>query len=441
MSGKSQHRLVLLFLSVTLLIVVLMSWLITISNQQTFAAALTPFRSDASVTIEQQVSPNPVLNGKTAVYTLQVTNTSTLTLPLLITDTLPSHVAPTGILTWTPTIQAGAVWTERLTVTVAANPQDELVNQVQVKMPTSRADNRSYCTTCAEEDNINIPLYGPDISQFRIVATHPIYPFTTDNCAADFSGCGLTTFAPQAVTCQPLWDDGLNVITVCNDSDWWRPQTMTVMVGSDSLTGHRLVWNRKIADEASWPEVLVWYQDGNLRLKPHPQPGRADVCFGSSVIVGPAVPDDLRPFVELESIVVDPEAMSLDATYLDGGTAHLELAVDRTQAQVEVMAAYETAVSLATFRSMYVADDNADVARVETAVGDYALLDLSASDWSVAWSALSGPRWFFYREAASNHNTSAPDILIEALDGTMTHTSKLTAYVEQYYSYLPVVVR
>jgi uncharacterized repeat protein (TIGR01451 family) len=282
MSGKSLHRLILLFLSATLPVIVLAISLIIISLQPTLAASLTSFRSDASATaviIEQHVSPNPVLNGETAVYTLQVTNTSTLTLPLLITDTLPSQVVPTGILTWTPTIQAGAAWTERLTVTVAANPQDELVNQVQVKMPTSRADNRSYCTTCAEEDNINIPLYGAGISQFRIVATHPTYPFTTDNCAADFSGCGLTTFAPQAVTCQPLWDDGLNVITVCNDSDWWRPQAMTVTVGSNSLTGHRLVWNRKIADEASWPEVLVWYQDGNLRLKPHPQPGRADVCF------------------------------------------------------------------------------------------------------------------------------------------------------------------
>ena len=39
----------------------------------------------------------------------------------------------------------------------------------------AKAVNRSYPTTCAEEDNINVPLRGRQISRYEIVATHPRY--------------------------------------------------------------------------------------------------------------------------------------------------------------------------------------------------------------------------------------------------------------------------
>jgi hypothetical protein len=365
-----------------------------------------------------------------------------MTLPAIITDSLPSQLTSTGSITWPAVISAGAVWGEHLAVLPAAGYEGLVLNEVQISVPTSWAENHSYCTTCPEEDNINIPLYGDDVSHFRIIATHPTYDFTVDNCAADFSGCGLAQSpAPHDVTCNPLWDDGINVITVCNDSDWWLPQAMSVTVGSENLAGHRLVWNRKIADEASWPEVLVFYQDGNMRLKPHPPSGVADVCFGSSVIVGPAPADPERPYVEIETIVVDPAAKTLDITYRGKGSAQMELAVDRNEAQVDVRADYDTSVSFATFRSMYVAEDKADTARVETAVGDYALLDISSAEWTIAWPALSGPRWFFYRQTVSSHNTSAPDILIEALDGYVTHVSRLTTCVNECLIHLPVVLR
>jgi hypothetical protein len=371
-----------------------------------------------------------------------VANTNPIAVPAVISDMLPAQVSPAGIVTWTAVISAGATWIEQLIVTPTVGYQGSIVNKVNVSIPTSRAENLSYCTTCAEEDNINIPLHGDGVSHFRVTATHPAYEFTTDNCAADFSGCNLAApFTFNDVTCESLSDDGTNVITVCTDSDWWLPKAMTVTVGSKSLAGHRLVWNKKIADEASWPEVLVLYQDGNMRLKPHPPSGLADVCYGSSVIIGPAPADPIRPYVEIETIVVNPATMTLDVTYRNGGSAHLELAVDRDQAQVDVGADYDTSVSFATFRSMYVAEDNADAARVETAVGDYALLDISSPEWTIAWPALAGPRWFFYRQAVSNHNTSAPDILVEALDGYSTHTSRFAACVNQCLIHLPVVLR
>lgn len=396
---------------------------------------------DTGISVDQQVVPNPLQSGEVATYSLQVMNNSTFALPAVISNTLPAQVSPTGVVTWTAVISPNVTWIQPVVVTPTANYQGPIVNELQVSVPTSWGENLSYCTTCAEEDNINIPLYGDNVSHFRIIATHPAYNFTVDNCAADFSGCNLASSTPHDVTCDPLWDDGINVITVCNDSDWWLPQAMTVTVGSENLAGHRLVWNRKIADEASWPEVLVFYHDGNLRLKPQPPLGRADVCFGSSVVVGPAPADELRPYVEIETIVVDPAGMTLDVTYRNEESAHLELAVDRDQAQVDVWADYDTAVSFATFRSMYVAEDNADAARVKTAVGDFALLDISSPEWTTAWEALSGPRWFFYRQAVSNHNTSAPDISIEALDSYITYTAGLMSCINKCRIHLPIIFK
>lgn len=439
-----RKTLSLILLSVGVPLALLAGMFLTVFPWQAAITALPMVQGDtagAELSIAQQVSPNPMQSGETAVYNLQIINAGIMDLPVTITNSLPVQITPTGVVTWTAVISAGTTWSQPVVVTPTANYQGPIVNELQVSVPTSWGENLSYCTTCAEEDNINIPLYGDNVSHFQIIATHPAYDFTVDNCAADFSGCNLASSAPHDVTCDPLWDDGINVISVCNDSDWWLPRAMTVTVGSENLAGHRLVWNRKIADEASWPEVLVFYQDGNLRLKPQPPLGRADVCFGSSVVVGPAPADDIRPYVEIETIVVDPAGMTLHVTYRNEESAHLELAVDRDQAQVDVWADYDTAVSFATLRSMYVAEDNADAARVKTAVGDFALLDISSPEWTTAWEALSGPRWFFYRQAVSNHNTSAPDISIEALDGYITYTSGLMSCINECRIHLPIIFK
>jgi len=59
----------------------------------------------------QQVVPSPVQMGGLLTYALHVTNTGSVDLHAIITDTLPAHVTPTGILTWTGTITTpGGVW-------------------------------------------------------------------------------------------------------------------------------------------------------------------------------------------------------------------------------------------------------------------------------------------------------------------------------------------
>lgn len=282
------------------------------------------------------------------------------------------------------------------------------------------AENRSYPTTCAEEDNINVPIFSRQpVKRFRVVATNPTYDIGEDNCAPDFSGCtsavlgspATTTIAAATVTADPctkLWDDGINAILVCTEPHWWR-YSMNVIVGSQRASGHYLVWHRKIQDEASWPQFLVLYEDSYLRLKPHPSKGRSDVCFGSSVILGPAALEK-RPYVDIQEVRVYPAVLELDITYRSGEKAHVSLSVDRTQAVAEVEVNYTTseAIPFTTFRSMWVEDGNADVDHVKTPAGDFPILG--------DWTKLEGPWWFFHRAVRSRHNTSAPDIGIEWLE-------------------------
>jgi len=94
-------------------------------------AAVQGARSGLQVT--KQAAPDPVRTGMQLTYTLRLTNTSGLTLTATITDDLPDHVAPTGVLTWTPTITApGGLWTETVVVTVERGYEGPLTNVVHV---------------------------------------------------------------------------------------------------------------------------------------------------------------------------------------------------------------------------------------------------------------------------------------------------------------------
>ena len=285
----------------------------------------------------------------------------------------------------------------------------EVFYRDDIRLVNYWAENRSYSTTCAEEDNVNVPIFGSQVNHFRVVATHPTYcPCAYDGCPPDFSGCPPDGNGGTE-TCTTLWDkDGINVIEVCTLSDWWRPYSMNCVVDSETASCHYLRWYRKIVGENSFPQFLVLYEDGNMRLKPHPPKGIEDVCFGNSVIIGPAVPAT-RPYVDIQEVRVNPTAPSLDITYRNGETAHINLSVDRSQAVGEVEIGYSTSTGIpfATFRSMWVEDGNCDVDHIQSADGDFPILG--------SWTSLNGPWWFFYRKFWSKHNTSAPDIRIEVL--------------------------
>lgn len=269
------------------------------------------------------------------------------------------------------------------------------------------AINESYTTNCAEEKNINIPLYGDNFTRFHIQANHPNYSFDQDNCAADYSGCASPQHIPLAEdTCRKIYDDGQHAIEVCDTPDWWRPSKMLVNAAGNAVEGHYLRIYEKIADEDSWPQFAVFYSDGYLKLIPHPKHGQAQVCFGSSVVVGPALVSQ-RPYVDIERVELRFNPLSMEIIYRDGGSSNLELSVDREKATAIVTPNYSKGMEkpFAVFRSMWVQDGNCDVDHLQAGDSDAAILG--------GWDRSSSTRWRFYRNAISKHGTSAPDITVE----------------------------
>lgn len=271
----------------------------------------------------------------------------------------------------------------------------------------AKAVNRSYPTTCAEEDNINVPLRGRQISRYEIVATHPRYEIGQDSCSEDFSGCGQAAPRPQADFCSKMFDDGTNIVETCVVPDWWRPDTMEVIVDGRLQRGHYLRMYRKLSDADSWPQFLVLYQDGNLRLKPQPPQSLPDTCFGSSIVLGPAK-SARRPFVDVLQVNIDIGTLSMDVVYQEGGSAHVDLGVDRTAARAAVQVNYWLKFPFATFRSMFVGDGNSDVDHITTPTTNLPILG--------DWKRLPASSWLFSRQIRSRHNTSAPDIAVTATE-------------------------
>jgi len=222
----------------------------------------------------------------------------------------------------------------------------------------------------------------------------------------------------------------------------------TVQNDGKKIIGHRLVWFRRIAQTDSWPEFLVFYEDGNMRMIPHPPEGRDRVCYGSSVIIGPAttdyIPPDIRPHIGIEEIIIigaDAEMMSLKIIYRNGESANIRFLVDHDRAVADVWTNYDTITKpFAVFRSMYVSDGNADVDHVKTMSGDDPFIIGQTSNWTTAWNSKLGPWWFFHRKTRSQHNTSAPDILIKVDEGPSGIASN-TVCANKCLYYLPIIFK
>ncbi len=281
--------------------------------------------------------------------------------------------------------------------------------------PTALAENRSATTLCAEQDNVNIPLSGRARS-FVVEATHPTYPVGTDNCAPDFTNCPddpgpMYSFTPHVYK---LLDDGETVVEAVREASWWRPRGMRARVdgGQEESEIHYVRVYRRIAGANEWPQFLVLYMDGNMRLIPQPPVGRTSVCFGSSVIIGPTTVGD-RPLAEIASLTYRSSSKTVEISYREGGSAILALQqVDRQRARVAVTVNYPTDVKpFATFRSMFVADENADVNRVSWTDADGAQHEAPIMEFPGG----EGTMWLCHRTTRSRHNTSAPDIRIRLL--------------------------
>jgi hypothetical protein len=98
--------------------------------------------------------PYPMLKESSQLtYTLSITNYTSVTLTATITETLPSHVTPTGVLTWTPTLATPCgTWTVSSIVTVETDYIGLLTNRVQLTSKEGPSDTESV-TVCVRYCN------------------------------------------------------------------------------------------------------------------------------------------------------------------------------------------------------------------------------------------------------------------------------------------------
>ncbi|HIQ00985.1 MAG TPA: hypothetical protein EYH30_02460, partial [Anaerolineales bacterium] len=97
-------------------------------------------RAVAGVEAGQRATPERVGPNAPLTYTLYVTNTGYVTLTAAITDHLPTHVLPAGVLTWTTSLPPGGVWTKTVPVRTEAGYVGPLTNTLEVRTHVGTAD-------------------------------------------------------------------------------------------------------------------------------------------------------------------------------------------------------------------------------------------------------------------------------------------------------------
>jgi hypothetical protein len=274
--------------------------------------------------------------------------------------------------------------------------------------------NTSEPTLCAEKDNVYVRLHSDRVERFTIEAVHPAYIGTlvVDRFAPDFSSCDMSN--------DPAYTFERRRKTIYETEEWqlvgltfprfWRPNKVPVRVGDQVESGFHLLqlWTRH---KERAEEVLVLYPaDGYWRARPLPPQNLRWSAYGSSFLIGP-VETAGRPFVDIREVTFDPQTRSFTLTFARGGGARLrldKLNEERITLDVVFSAPLPAERPFAALRSMFVREDNADVAHIGWRGKDSAawkrmpVMDFQRASAAELWAG---------RLLPSRHNTSAPDMV------------------------------
>jgi hypothetical protein len=160
---------------------------------------------------------------------------------------------------------------------------------------------------------------------------------------------------------------------------------------------------------------VVYPPDGYWRARPLPPPHLGYSAYGSSFLLGPVEPT-ARPFVDIREIAFDPATLTFRLALARGGTATLHVeAVD--EERIALAATLDPAVSplpFAALRSMFVTETNADTAEATwLSPGARAFATAPVMDFRQA----SVTEFRAGRRLPSQHNTSAPDMVLREFAG------------------------
>jgi hypothetical protein len=194
---------------------------------------------------------------------------------------------------------------------------------------------------------------------------------------------------------------------------WWlAPERMTVTLTNGKKTKNvaYIRFYRPLPWNGGYAQVLVLYQDGNLRLLPVAPEGVDWIPFGTSVIVGQPRTDSNRPYVNIKEVVIDPERWQMGLLYKDGSSVRMKLNCTYTQTQLFVSDLYLTKDPFTnpflTIRSMFVTEGNNDVDSVKVD-------DRYSRHIMEKFGALQGRSFAFFRRCISKHLTLSPDIQVD----------------------------
>jgi len=223
-----------------------------------------------------------------------------------------------------------------------------------------------------------------------------------------------------------VFNNGETIIEAIKIDFWWLyPKGMIIKNLHNNQEWQNISYfriYRKIPGTDDFSQLFVLYQDGNSRILPFPPNGIDWIPFGSSVIIGPTTSNSVRPYASIIRVNINALSLTMELHYESGGkaTATLQYTATSTTINVDDISYISTPkIPFTTFRSMWVADGNADVDRVQT----------SLNIWHVqyGWQSISASSFKFFRSCVSTHNTLSPDILIavkcEAVETSLTSES------------------
>ena len=177
--------------------------------------------------LTKQAVPDPVQAGSQLTYTICITNTSGEVLATTVTDTLPAQVTPGGVLTWTPTIAGGGVWTQTFTVTVQSGYSGTLTNVVEVATVEGAAGFYIETTTAQVTPALEVSKQAvPDPVQAGSQLTYTIRVTNTGNVDLN---ARITDTLPLSVT--PTGTRTWTPVITAPGGVWTATAVVTVNVG------------------------------------------------------------------------------------------------------------------------------------------------------------------------------------------------------------------
>jgi hypothetical protein len=262
---------------------------------------------------------------------------------------------------------------------------------------------------CAEEVNINIPLYYPNVTAYRIIVTHPANFSATANNTQKNQGVSRFGNGSSIESVQKIYDDGIVIIESVKVTPWWRSgEGMNVsVIGGSSVSNVTYFRIYKLIEGTHWdyPQVFVLYEDGDSRIIPQPPLGSENITFGPNVSLGDTGPLECA-FADIDHVEIDPKNLVMDITYADKTTSHVEVNVNRDQSVVRVSNIRSDTYNypFMVFRSMGAKDSNAYPESIRTQSGTYPITG--------ELSGLTGT-WLQFFRINSTNDTYSPDIKIE----------------------------